>query len=204
MKFGISILQTQKKNFSYRKNLGEKIYFELKNSAPKKYFDFIISSNSIEFSPNSLEHIDFLSSLLNDSGVLIIRFTNKQFSSKINFRIDYDDMPIIEFSKNDIENLLQKKFLNINFFSQRLIDDNELLKQKFKIFSKFQIRSRLFLKNVLLRLDKKQKFYTKFIQSNKNKLLKHNLINKTNFKPIPYENTHKSLFLIAMCSKKIN
>ena len=192
-----------KKNFSYRKNLGPKIYFELKNSAPKKYFDFIISSNSIEFSQNSLEHIDFLSSFLNDSGVLIIRFTNKQFSSKINFRTDQDDMPIIEFSKKDIENLLEKKFLNIDFYSQRLIDDNEMLKQNFMIFSKFQIRSRLFLKNILLRLDKKQKFYIKFIQSNKNKLLKHNLINNANFKPIPFENTHKSLFLIAMCSKKI-
>ena len=191
------------KNFSYRKNSGGKIYFEMKNSVPKKYFDFIISSNSIEFSPNLLDHVEYLSNLLNDSGVLIIRFTNKQYSSKINFRIDYDDMPIIEFSKNDIENLLQKKFSNIDFYSQRLIDDSEFQRQSVDIFSKSRIKSRSIIKNLLLKLDKKQKFYIKFIQPKKNKFPKNVLVDPTNFKPIPYENTHKPLFLIAMCSKKI-
>ena len=46
--------------------------------------------------------------------------------------------------------------------------------------------------------------WTMVFQPNKNKLSKNIVTDPTNFKPIPYENTHKPLFLIVICSKKIN
>jgi len=202
-------ITNSEKNFSCRRFSKNKIYLETKNDLPEKYFDFVISSNSIEFSPNSSSHIDFLSQLLTDTGMLIIRFTNKELSSKINFRIDYNDLPITEFSKNDIDILLENKFSNIDFFSQRLIDNNDLQTKNSKLFTKFQLKVESLLKDILLKLDKKQKFYIKFIQGDhwqpKKTIFSKNItIDPTIFEPVPYNKSHKPLFLIAMCSKKIN
>lgn len=202
-------ITNSEKNFSCRRFSKNKIYLETKNDLPEKYFDFVISSNSIEFSPNSSSHIDFLSQLLTDTGMLIIRFTNKELSSKINFRIDYNDLPITEFSKNDIDILLENKFSNIDFFSQRLIDNNDLQTKNSKLFTKFQLKVESLLKDILLKLDKKQKFYIKFIQGDhwqpKKTIFSKNItIDPAIFEPVPYNKSHKPLFLIAMCSKKIN
>ena len=141
--------------------------------------------------------------------MLIIRFTNKELSSKINFRIDYNDLPITEFSKNDIDILLENKFSNIDFFSQRLIDNNDLQTKNSELFTKFQLKVESLLKDILLKLDKKQKFYIKFIQGDhwqpKKTIFSKNItIDPTIFEPVPYNKSHKPLFLIAMCSKKIN
>ena len=180
------------------------IQFELiKKQIPEKFFDCVISTESIQYESGNFNTLDKMLNVLKDSGILIILVTNKDISSQVNFRTNYD-LPQKEFLKDEFEKILKRKFSNVEIFSQRLINKNDLKQKKLYSFHRFQTKIQLLLKHLLLKLDSKQKLYMKFMQpmrqTNNQKLKLNDAIN---YDPIIFQKTHSSLFFIGVCSKKI-
>ena len=102
------------------------------------------------------------------------------------------------------QKILKRQFSNVEIFSQRLINKNDLKQKKLYSFHRFQTKIQLLLKHLLLKLDNKQKLYMKFIQPMRqvnNQKLKHDYA--INYDPIIFQKTHNSLFFIGVCSEKI-
>jgi len=180
------------------------IQFELiKKQISEKFFDCIISTESIQYGSGNFNTLDKILNVLKDNGILIILVTNKDISSQVNFRTNYD-LPQKEFLKDEFEKILKRKFSNVEIFSQRLINKNDLKQKKLYSLHRFQTKIQLLLKHLLLKLDNKQKLYMKFIQPmrqvNNQKLKRNDAIN---YDPIIFQKTHNSLFFIGVCSEKI-
>ena len=180
------------------------IQFELiKKQISEKFFDCVISTESIQYESGNFNTLDKILNVLKDNGILIILVTNKDISSQVNFRTNYD-LPQKEFLKDEFEKILKRKFSNVEIFSQRLINKNDLKQKKLYSFHRFQTKIQLLLKHLLLKLDNKQKLYMKFIQPmrqvNNQKLKRNDAIN---YDPIIFQKTHNSLFFIGVCSEKI-
>ena len=180
------------------------IQFELiKKQISEKFFDCIISTESIQYGSGNFNTLDKILNVLKDNGILIILVTNKDISSQVNFRTNYD-LPQKEFLKDEFEKILKRKFSNVEIFSQRLINKNDLKQKKLYSLHRFQTKIQLLLKHLLLKLDSKQKLYMKFMQpmrqTNNQKLKLNDAIN---YDPIIFQKTHSSLFFIGVCSKKI-
>ena len=180
------------------------IQFELiKKQISEKFFDCIISTESIQYGSGNFNTLDKILNVLKDNGILIILVPNKDISSQVNFRTNYD-LPQKEFLKDEFEKILKRQFSNVEIFSQRLINKNDLKQKKLYSFHRFQTKIQLLLKHLLLKLDNKQKLYMKFIQPirqvNNQKLERNDAINHD---PIIFQKTHNSLFFIGVCSEKI-
>ena len=158
---------------------------------------------SIQYESGNFNTLDKILNVLKDNGILIILVTNKDISSQMNFRTNYD-LPQKEFLKDEFEKFLKRKFSNVEIFSQRLINKNDLKQKKLYLLHRFQTKIQLLLKHLLLKLDNKQKLYIKFIQPVRqvnNQKLKHD--DAINYEPIIFQETHNSLFFIGVCSEKI-
>ena len=181
------------------------IQFELiKKQISEKFFDCVISTESIQYESGNFNTLDKILNVLKDNGILIILVTNKDISSQVNFRTNYD-LPQKEFLKDEFEKILKRQFSNVEIFSQRLINKNDLKQKKLYSFHRFQTKIRLLLENILLKLDNKQKLYIKFIQpvqrTRLNQKLKHD--DAINYEPIIFQKIHNPLFFIGVCSEKI-
>jgi len=188
-----------------KKNETNDIKFNLKKNfiLEKNYFDYIISTESLQYRTGIFNSVNSLFDILKDDGTLLIVITNKDVTSSINHRTSYDS-PEIQFSQIEFVNLLKTKFTNIEIFSQRLVTTQDLTEKKLSKFYKSKFSIQKFSKNILLKIDKKQKFYTKFIQPRKKKSTQTPYSIPTLLEPVPFKNSHKPLFLIARCTKKIN
>ena len=168
----------------------------------KNFFDFIISTESLQYQNGIFNSIDSIFDILKDDGKLIIIVTNKEVTALVNYRTSYD-LPQKLFSLTEFVNILKTKFENIEIFSQRLINEKDLAEKNFFRFYKFKFSILKFLKNISLKIDKNQKFYTKFIQPQKKKSTQNSTMTSVSLELIPITNSHKPLFLIAICSKKL-
>ena len=178
----------------------------------EKYFDCVISSETIQHSKNAQKEIDLYYSILKNDGKLIISTSNKNAPKKIK-DIQNEKADINEFSKDEFIALLSKKFQNIELFSQRIIKDHEIQTSESleKMRSREKIRN-FFVKLIIL-IDPKQKIYTNFISKIKfsefvnmdeKKYTKEEKPINQKYLPVKYKETDNPLFFILICYKMIN
>lgn len=112
---------------------------------PKKYFDIIVSFETIEhLEREKLEmFMEKCESFLRDDGAMYISTPNKKITSP------FTDFPlnkfhVHEFSKKELENLLKKHFVNIEFFGQRFVP---------KIYTFYFVRKFVRILEMVLRKD---------------------------------------------------
>ena len=189
------------------KNLG-KPEISLKN----EYFDFIISSETIQHSKNYEEEVELYHNILKNNGKLIISTSNKNAPKKI--KNIQNDMAIKnEFSKNEFINILSKKFKKIEVFSQRIIDNEEIKMSESLEKMRSREKIRYFFSELIKKIDQKQIIYTSIISKIKfskvlnvkeNKYIKDGKTIDTKYVPLKYKDTDEPLFFILICHKMRN
>ena len=168
-----------------------------------KFFDTIISFETIQFAKDPEKQINDYFELLKNDGILIISTANKNTSSFYNSAHVTDD--IQEFTKDDFLELLGRKFPDVKLYSQRLLSKKETISKSFSI-SKSKIALRNIAKNILLKVDKNSNFYKLHFQKTiinlrqKKKKIESMYLQK-NYDPLPFNERDNPLYFLAVCKK---
>jgi SAM-dependent methyltransferase len=185
-----------------KKDKVNNIEFNLKNDfiPEEQFFDCIITNESIQYEHGIFNKIDNILKVLKDDGILIIITTNKDVTSFLNFRTLYD-YPQTEFTSTEFTGILKSRFSDIEVLCQRSINKNEFTQQNVFKFLKFKYKMQKLLKNIILKIDKNQKFYIDFVQPLKAINQKStNVVH--NYEITRFQKEKNPLFLIAVCKKK--
>lgn len=113
-----------------------------------KSFDAIVSFETIEHIPNYQMFINEAFRVLKNNGSLIISSPNRTITSPNKSLKEKPDnkFHITEFTLDEFQNLLSKKFYDLNVFGQRLVSNYYLKPMPNKVLSKLDYHFNLGLK----------------------------------------------------------
>ncbi|MGI0052102.1 MAG: methyltransferase domain-containing protein [Nitrososphaeraceae archaeon] len=185
------------------------IEFEMINEVnfPDGYFNCIISSETIQHSKDCDFTLKEFYRILKHDGILVISSSNKKESIMLYGKSNqWNDST---FSKDEFLKLIEKTFPSVRLYSQRLITRTEILERRLhSLFSLIRALRKL-LSIILLKFDKSSNFYQRYLQRNIIKM--NSTIDKINqdilsikYQPIPFQESHRALFFIAICRKNNN
>jgi ubiquinone/menaquinone biosynthesis C-methylase UbiE len=162
-------------------------------SFPEKYFDCVVSFETLEHLTNYDKAIMEFSRVLKDKGILIISSPNKE----VTFRHETNnEFHVNEFTREEFLKTLSKYFKTTKLYSQKLIiassHKEKILKFGLSLGFKITKYDRINLRRKLLKEGTGKKLYKSVDYS----------YHEPNI--IPYESNHVPQNFVAVCTEKIN
>jgi len=157
---------------------------------PDNYFDCVISFETLEHLDNYEKAINEFHRVLHDDGLLIISTPNKDKTSKGKEKPD-NPFHVQEFTMTEFVAIFEKKFSDINLYSQLLRVKISFLRKIFR-----------FLVHSWMKLDFLELYRRTLSEGMYARI--GNLVDNTNqqYSPVPYQRDHMPLYFTITCRKK--
>jgi len=180
--------------FANQNYLNESIKFQImdaiKITFPANLFDCVVSFETIEHVSDYEEAIKGFHRILKDDGIIIISTPNKEIVSRGRDK-PMNPFHIKEFTRDEFLELMNKYFINVELFSQKLQIDIKIRK---KILRKIIL--------TIIHLDF-LKLHTKLKRRAVYDSLSSSIDNiSRDYTPVPYENNQRPLVFIVKGTKR--
>lgn len=156
---------------------------------PDNVFDCVVSFETIEHIKNYEDMIMEFYRILKDNGLLIISTPNREIDSKDDSKPN-NPFHIMEFNRQELLDLLGKKFSNVCLYSQLILGKISFWRRIFR-----------YLLHGLMRIDF-MKLHTRVLSNKMYAKIGDMIVNIKQNTPILYQNEHRPLVFVAVCRKK--